>query len=320
MNSKQFFRICALIIWVASISQAAPVDPVFNVTFTDARTDDNQFQSGGKQYWSVDASADSYQNEYYERPTYQTYTNTSAGYGASQYFANLDIATARAGYDNQYLYVEINLVGNYFHKDDNTRDYEGLKYEYGFRFSNDVDGANGYFIFGEFANPYSQASWTPLKTKGSKDTNGDVGGASSSGGINVTKSDGDYLIDGYDSDIINDGKLLSNGNTVLYIRMTDSDTVQFALDYLSVLGANGLSYIEQINYLDMQAIKGDPQDPRKYFWNDKYTFAEAGDPYYPGTGLGNIYELDTIRGGEIPEPATLVIVVLGSLLLGRRQK
>jgi hypothetical protein len=62
----------------------------------------------------------------------------------------------------------------------------------------------------------------------------------------------------------------------------------------------------------MQAIKGGPQDPRKYFWNDKYTFNEAGSPYLADYNNGvpppqNIYELDTIRGGAVPEPSTLVL-------------
>ena len=294
------------------------IESNFIATYTDARTDDNQYESGGKQYWSIDADADRYQNEYYERPTAQTFTETSTDvFGASQYFANLDITTARAGYDSQFMYVEINLVGNYFHKDDDTKDYEGLKYEYGFRFSDDADGANGYYMYGEFANPDSQVAWTNLKTKGSKDTNGDIGGLWASGGLNVTKDDGDWQDDGYNSDIINDGKLLSNDQEVLFIRMVDPNTVQFALDY-GELDLN-TAYIEGIQYLDMQAISGDPQDPRNYFWNDKYTSAQAGSPYST-LGLGNVYELDTVRGGQIPEPATLSILALGGLALLRKRK
>ena len=130
--------VIAAVVVGASSAFAVPADIESNfiATYTDARTDDNQYESGGKEYWSIDADADRYQNEYYERPTAQTFTETSTDvFGASQYYANLDITTARAGYDSQFMYVEINLVGNYFHKDDDTKDYEGLKYEYGFRFS-----------------------------------------------------------------------------------------------------------------------------------------------------------------------------------------
>ena len=317
-------------------SDAAPlVPPTFSVTFDDARTDDNQFVGdGGKQRWDIDAGADSYQNEYYERPTVQGFTVDSATgkYSAAQYFANLDITTARAGRDDQFLYVEINLVGNYFHKEDNSTDAEGLKYQYGFRFSDDPDGRGGYLMYGTFGDPHSQADWTSLKTKGSRDSNDDVGGRGlvlgGATGLNVTKEDNNNedggQLDGYDIDIINDGKLLSNDDEVLFVRMVGNSTVQFVLDYVAV-GLDA-AYVDGIQYLDMEAIKGGPQDPRKYFWNDKYVFNDAGSPYLADFNNGiqqptNIYELDTIRGGAVPEPATMVLLGIGAVgVLVRRKR
>jgi len=324
-----------VIVSLVQTSGAAPtVPPTFAVTFTDARTDDNQFVgSGGKQRWDIDPGADSYQNEYYERPTIQGFNidPLTGKYSASQYFANLDIVTARAGRDNQFLYVEINLVGNYFHKEDDTKDFEGLKYQYGFRFSDDPDGRGGYLMYGTFADPNSQAAWTALKTKGSRDTNDDVGGRGlflgGPTGLNVTKEDNlnedGGVLDGYDADIINDGKLLSTGAEVLFIRMVGTSTVQFALDYAAI-GLNA-DYVDSIQYLDMEAIKGGPLDPRNYFWNDKYVFNNAGSPYLADFNNGiqppnDIYELDTIRGGAIPEPVALGLLVMGALGLTRRRK
>lgn len=313
-----------LIAGMTGSSSAAPlVAPTFSALFTDAVTNDNQFvNSEGKHAWNIDIGADSYQNEFYERPTIQG-KKTAGEYSATQYFANLDIETARAGRDAQYLFIEINLVGNYFQVENKSPDIEGLKYEYGFRFSNDPDGRYGYLMRGEFANPFSQAAWTPLKTFGHKDTNGDVGGSDIGGttGLSVTQSDNSKELgnlNGYDSDIISDGKY--NGTEVLFIRMLDSNTVQFALDYVA-LGLSA-SYIDNIRYLDMQAIKGGPKDPRNYFWNDKYLFSQAGSPY-PGDGVSapqNIYELDTIRGGYVPEPATLGFLALGGLAMLRRRR
>ena len=303
----------SMIVLLGVQSSIAAISPVWHANYDDARTDDNQYSSGGNQYWSIDAGADSYQNESYERPTTQTFTTTSGGHGASQYFANLDITSAQAGYDSQYMYIEINMVGNYFHKDDNSKDIEGLKYQYGFRFSDDANGADGYMMWAEFSDPYSQAGWTALKTFGYQDTDGDVGGT---GGINITKDGGDTVINGYDDPIISDGEF--GGQEVLFVRMIGDSTVQLALDYVE-LGLD-TEYVEGIQYLDMQSIKGDPTDPQNYFWNDKYTYAEAGDPY-SGNDPQNIYELDTIRGGAIPEPATLGLLGVSTFgLLFRRRR
>ena len=79
--------------------------------------------------------------------------------------------------------------------------------------------------------------------------------------------------------------------------------------------------IASIQYLDMQAIKGDLTDPMNYFWNDKYDMAEAGSPYFDG--LSSIYELDTIRFGAIsviPAPGTLALLVAAFGLSARRRR
>lgn len=269
-----------VVLFISGLTHALPSDPTFTATFTDALTSDNQYTGGdGKQYWDIDLGADSYQNEYYERPTSSS-AFAGTRYAADKYYANLDITTARAGYDSTYLYIEIVLAGNYYQVG-NTPTIEGLKYQYGFRFSDDPDGSGGYLMFGEFSDPYNQ-SWTGLKTSGSFDSDGDVGGT---GGLNVAKDGGDTAVNGYNLDIISDGRYL--GQDTLFIRMVGTSTVQFALDYDNL----GLD-ISQIQYLDMQAILGGPKDPRNYFWNDKYTFDEAGSPYFiDSVGVpGNIYE------------------------------
>ena len=311
LKSKMMYFGILFVFFIAAIPTlvSGDITPHFMVTFNDAITSDNQYTgSDGKQYWDIDVGADSYQNEYYERPTSQS-SFSGTKYAADKYYANLDITTARAGYDSTYMYIEINLVGNYFQVD-NTQTTEGLKYIYGFRFSDDADGSGGYQMYGTFSDPYSQ-DWTTEKTFGFLDSTGDVGGV---GGLNVTRDGGDNVVDGYDLPIISNGVYLEADT--LFIRMVGSSTVQFALNY-DILGFDD-SYLNDINYLDMQAVLGDIEDNQNYFWNDKYYFNEAGSPYFvDGVGVpGNIYELDTIRGGYVPVPSAVLLGIIGLSMAG----
>lgn len=77
--------------------------------------DIDQFQPG-----SVTQRADDYLRELYERPTDQTYFNQSdtggnirfgLDSGGGKYYSYLDIENAQVGFDNQYLYVSIDLLG-----------------------------------------------------------------------------------------------------------------------------------------------------------------------------------------------------------------
>ena len=291
---------------------ADPFVPVYSTTFGDAVTGDapNPISSGGNQYWSIDLGADSYQDDYYERPTTQTFINVGSGVvGAAEYYGNLDIVQAKAGFDSQYLYVAIDMFSLLHQLSNGESINEGLIYRYAFRLSDsDADGANG-FLFTVDQPSLLGTSYQLLKNEGFQDTNGDVGGA---GGISVTKDDGDVVVDGFDLKIIGDGRLLSGPNTgvaVLYSRIDPSDPtiVEFAIDY-QLLGIDPANLL----YLDMEAIKGGPKDPQNYLWNDKYTFSEAGTPYTTA-GTQNIYELDTLRGGGItvPEPSTLLLLGSG---------
>ena len=85
--------------WQPSVS---PI-PAYTSTFTNALTADNAVQGhDGNQYWTIDAGADQYRNDVYERPTAQSYhlrraLDGSKRFAASEYYANLDIVEARAG-------------------------------------------------------------------------------------------------------------------------------------------------------------------------------------------------------------------------------
>ena len=315
----------------------AGIVPFYTEIRNDHRTGDNEFVGeDGTRRWFIDPLADRYQREFYERPTIQSYQSIGDGpFSTHEYFQNLDIVQGKLGIDSQFLYVAIEMFGG--HKSDQGGDtLEGLKYEYGVRFSADPDGRDGFLLRTTFSDPKSSPVFGTLQNFASMDTDSDVGGRGGPlhgqpgpSGILVTKEDNpleEAGLNGYDQVIISDGLVdfgPNKGQAAFFSRIDpkNPNIVEIAFDY-TLFGLT-MADMEALQYLDMQAIKGDPQDPQDYFWNDKYTKSEAGAPYFdPGgfgtQGLGNIYELDTLR--FIPAPGTLVLLTIGLACAGRRRR
>jgi hypothetical protein len=230
------------------------------------------------------------------------------------------------GFYSQYMYVSIELYG--------VDDPQGLVERYGFRMSSDPDGRNGLLLISDqpALKNDPNTEYGQEGTFGYRDTDGDVGGAAQiSGdggatGLTVTKSNNpeeEHGLNGYDEVIISDGALHNDSETdALWVRI-DPDSpniVEFAFDY--TLFGYTIDDLLGLQYLEFEAIKGDPTDPANGLWNDRYTDNEAGSPN-PGLlglsefgtqGLGNIYELDTLRGElttVIPEPGTMGLIAVG---------
>jgi hypothetical protein len=313
----------SVVIALASAASAAaqPGTPVYSGNWFDCDTSDNRFVGGdGIFYWDVDPACDVYQQDVYERPMTQTFYSVSGRYAAVEYFEYLDIIEAQAGFDDDFLYVSIDLAGRNHRTSGGTVIPLGMVERYGFRMSTDPDGRYGVLIVAdqpEYKNEPNTV-FGPIGTFGYLDTDGDVGGADLDGptGLTVTKSDNpdeeDGTLNGYDAAIISDGRL-DDETPVLWVRLNPSDStkVEFALDYRAV----GFTPddLQTLGYLHFEAIKGGAKDPQNYLWNDKYAKEEAGSPN-PGfggssefgtEGLKNIYEADTVAGAALDPNATL---------------
>jgi hypothetical protein len=301
------------------------VAPVYTATFTDARTDDNELVVQGKHFWTVDAGADNYQTDQYQRPTAQSYkvrtVNGDQHFATPEYLANLDIVEGRAGVDDQSLYVSIRMAGLDRRTEDGARDVLGLTFRYGFRLATEADGGGGLLVVADQPALKLGTRFGTLSTFVYRDTNGDVGGT----GLDITKQDrlDEVGGNGYETVVASDGR--AGGTTVVRARVSPADptVVEFALDYAAV----GLTrtQIEELPYLEFEANKG-LQDRANYAWNDEYTRSEAGSPYRATTGdrsksefgtqgLGNIYELDTLRGGPVRPPVAGVGSLSGFVFL-----
>lgn len=324
-----------LVAILVSPGLAAPGTPTYSWTWNDAVTGDNQYTHNGKHYWNVDAGADVYQQDVYERPTVQTYQMIGGKYAASEYFGYLDITKASLGWDSKYLYTSIDLFSLNKVTNNGVSTQVGLVERYGFRLGLNPDGRYSTLFYADQPQLKNtpNTSWGTVGTFAFRDTDGDVGGrgvinGNTPSGLTVTKSDNpkeEVGMNGYNLDLIADGKLKTTGASVFYTRINplDATIVEFALDY----GALGYTAANLMNltYVEFEAIKGGPKDPKNYLWNDKYTKLEAGSPN-PGTGglsefgtqgLGNIYELDTLRGSPlvpdvvVPEMSSLVSSLIG---------
>lgn len=351
MNAKTNFLAALFLVTLLSapaVVMAAPGTPEYQVTYYDAVTGDNQFKNGSTHYWFVNPGADNYSMDVYERPTAQTYKTVTAtslvgsdpllavgqtyvatGSSSPAYFGYLDVVSGQAGHKNGFLYFAIELysvnkVGN---NGVVTADFGESTY-YNVRFSSNANGSGGMLLSAE--NPKDLTStFSAVKQFGYWDRDGSVGGA---GGLATTYETTGH--NGYETMVIADGKAKDANQSpqVLWARrITNADgrpVVEFAFDYATF---NSLHFSptdiplivpELIGFIEFEATRG-LKGQSNYLWNDKYSELQAGTPYTTA-GLGNIYELDTLRGTSvvvIPEPTTMALLALGGgLMLLRRRK
>lgn len=320
--------------------------PTYSNTFGDAVTGDNEFVGPGpdnNHHWFINTGADSYANDFYERPTVQNYetvtataaagsdpelvvgnTYSAAGLSGPTYFQYLDIVQGRFGFDETFMYLAIELFGedgvdnNGVH----TSDFGESSY-YRIRVSEDPNGAGGIMFSAEAAADFQKSEFSSFETEKAfayLDTNRDVGGP---GGISVVH-EGSGSMNGYADKVISDGTAENSSgqkeDDVLFTRKTTSPAgrpqVEFAFDYTEFNRLFPSYAIEPIGLSIVFEANRGTQDNQNYLWNDKYSFDEAGTPYDPANEPQNVYELDTLRGTAtvIPEPSAIIVwALLGSL-------
>ncbi len=306
----------------AALSQPT-TPPVYTQTYTDFVTGDNNFNFGGFRFYTIDAAADSYQNDVYERPVAQAFNLINGSYASEEYHSYVDVTGARFGFDNRYAYFSIDLFGLDKRTKDGVNSFEGLKAKYIVRFGTDADGRNSYYIVADepgFAGTPATV-FTNAKTLGYRDTDMDVGGRGGPihgqpgpSGASVTKTQNlleEFGNNGYDQQIILSDGLLNGGQTqpVLWQRVSaaDNTVVEIVLDY-TALGLTA-AYFQNLQFLDFAAVAGGPGGPEAGLWNDAYTANEAGSPNvgiggdseFQTQGLVAIYLADNLRALSAPQ-------------------
>jgi hypothetical protein len=280
---------------------AAPSSPVsapsYNQSYVDAVTGTNAFLRGGNWHWRVSAAADAHANDLYERPTAQTYAQYAEGYATAgvEYFGNLDITEGLTSMDGKYAYFGIRLYSRDKVTTDGTQTAEGLNYQYGIRLSTAADSRGGLLIITDQPESKNGTNWGGNSLFVYRDSNND---------LNINGN-------GYESVIASDGKLGGSGAVIAFSRVSPSNDkmVEIAIDY-AALGFTR-AQIEALGRVVFEANKG-TKDPGNYLWNKEYTGAQAGSPNggsgglseFGTSGLGNVYELDTLNGASLTVPSS----------------
>ncbi len=336
-----------MVVLLSTTVATAAITPSYSRTFEDAVTGDNEFEYNDdgttRHAWFINTGADSYANDFYERPTVQDYRNltvtdavgndselvvgdtySATGFSDPAYFGYLDIVRGKFGYDNQYMYFATELysdeeVGN----DGDGGSKFGDSSYYSIRFSEDPDGAGGLLLSQEDGTAMA-SSWQAEKTFAYYDEDGGVGGP---GGI-TTPNEGLGAEPGYETVVAQDGKAkdASSDPEILWVRRIAGPgpdgppIVEFAFDYAEFNHLFPSFAIDpaELLFLDYEAERG-LKGQANYLWNDQYSFSQAGTPYDPSNEPQNIYELDTLRSG-IPEPATMTLLAMGGLAMLMRKR
>jgi uncharacterized repeat protein (TIGR01451 family) len=284
---------------VASVTTPpSPVaSPVFNQSHSDAVTGSNSFQRNGTWHWRVTPGSDVHASDIYERPTAQSYEQYPEGYATKDfdYYGNLDITEGLTAMDGRYAYFGIRLFSRNKVAADGAQTSEGLVYQYGVRLSTSADSRGGLLIVTDQPESKNGTNWGGTGLSVYRDANND---------LNINGN-------GYESVVASDGRLGGTGAAVAFSRVSPGNNrmVEVAVDY-AALGFTR-AQMEALGRVVFEANKG-TKDPANYLWNKEYTGSQAGSPNggtgglseFGTSGLGNVYELDTLNGAPLVMPSS----------------
>lgn len=325
--------VAAMTFAISARAEAASINPVYINTFEDATTFQNRFTgTDGKWHWTIDPGADSFPDDFYERPVmagFRPYVDQASGQTKfatdDDYFGYLDITAARAGFDQQYLYVAIDLHDTNRYKSNQQVEETGLVAEYRVRISNNADGSGGFLFNVEspFQNqsdlisagqdPYS---WVTTRNFVYQDIDNDLAVDGITPDLEPDNGSG------YETEIVNDGNFKSGfgSGTPFFSRISpdgNDNIVEFAIAYED-FGFTQEDLLD-LPYLVFESNRGNSstENPDKYLLNHRFSPTIAGSPYpgsnglseYGTQGLVDIKEMDTLNGGSIgavPEPSSIL--------------
>ena len=294
------FLICSSLPSDASIFSNNWKNELSVSTINDSRTGDFFVGSKG---WKIEAGADNYDYETYERPTSQDFNAAGGVPHFKKYHEALDIISGKFAIDevNGVAYFSIDLYGKddvTFSGNSRSSDEVGFKHFYRVRIANNDDFANGYML--------------GVKDPSGNSLNSDFDGSNSFKSTQLWHDPGESVtrtgLTNTDEGTLGYDEKTSEGDSNKIRARIVGNSVEFGLAYASF----GIVSADFSNLI-FEASQG-LTDVQNYFWNDKYSFDEAGSPYSTTNYVENIYELDTLMGDgfgnfmdPIPEPATITM-------------
>lgn len=247
--------------------------------------------------FTIPLTAEVYEQEIWERPfqdnEWSDDTNTGLRTSTGLYYGYNDISSAAMGWNSDYLFASITVVGGFVQDNNNIDSGVGLKGTYYVYFSTDPNGAGGYLLELQ-SGTAAGSSFASGDALVYFDANGDVGGP---GGLTVTEEGGST-----------DGFNTSLGPNGLYVREINGDTIEFALD---LSGFNDLNptYFDNLQFVRFGVATSNPSAPSDILANDEFREAQ---------GVGVEYDT-TLIGFPIPEPSVPLVAGLGILGLFLRR-
>ncbi len=271
-------------------ASGATINPIYQVTGDDATWTETSNQGE----YTVPTSAEDYANEVWERPVMDNEWSDSGSTRTSSkmYYGYADLKYGAWGVDENYLYVQWEVVGDFQHEIGKAKENKLLEAHY-------------YF----YAEPAGKKAFA-IEVPSGKDLGSNFGDVSGKVNIYEEDSEGDVprtaittTEEGGDS--FGDKQVKGKGRTNTSTFVTEVAVL------LSDLGLTLSDFDTAVDYAYTGVAVSNPSDPgTDLFANDHYSET-----------IGSGVEYDTLlMGTTVPEPATISLLTIGGLAILRRKR